>query len=98
MGMEGTCIKCGEPTVDEMVTICDDCINNRNIGCTYAGWAEAFAIFAKYETGLHGIHIMITNCVQAGPHSSVVSVEDLVRLEVLGWKPYNNVGFRHFVA
>lgn len=55
----------------------------------WIGWSEAFAIFAKYaepEAVIDGVAAEHDE-VYAGPDPSVVSPEDLHRLEALGWTP-----------
>ena len=53
-------------------------------GRTWAGYAEAFAIFAKYEgQGVCAEH----DEIDAGPDPSVVSEVDKKRLLELGWRP-----------
>jgi hypothetical protein len=51
---------------------------------TYAAWAEAFAIFAKYNSDFHQISAE-HDIVYAGPEPSKVSDEDKSRLEQLNW-------------
>lgn len=54
------------------------------IRMTWAGYAEAFAIFAKYEgQGVCAEHDEIF----AGPDPSVVTEADKKRLIELGWNP-----------
>ncbi len=53
----------------------------------WAGWSEAFAIFAKYSEP--GTDFVGTDHygVYAGPEANKVSVEDRRRLCELGWRP-----------
>ena len=58
---------------------------------TFAGFAEAFTIFAKYSEDLFPV------CVEhdeifAYLDFEVVSKEDCERLYELGWEPNNDVG------
>lgn len=71
--------------------------NHESYGRTWAGFAEAFSIFAKYGDGLYRV------CAEhdeifAGPDDvRLVSQEDTERLAFLGWKPAEDVGgFRTF--
>jgi hypothetical protein len=53
-------------------------------GTTYAGMAEAFSIFAKYDDSIfttHAEHDLITS----GPDPKTMSDEDKERLKELGW-------------
>lgn len=51
---------------------------------TYAAWAEAFTIFAKYSSEFYQISAE-HDIVYAGPDPAVVSEEDKTRLEALNW-------------
>jgi hypothetical protein len=53
---------------------------------TYAEYAEAFTIFAKYEEGSFGTDAE-HDVIFSGPHYSHVSADDLRRLDELGWRP-----------
>lgn len=53
----------------------------------WAGWAEAFTIFAKYATGSKIDGVCATHDqVLAGPRPAVVTPEDRARLLALGWR------------
>jgi hypothetical protein len=60
-------------------------------------WIESFEIFKKYNaTG--GLEAAEHDEVFAGPNPNVVSSEDLVRLEQLGWNESEyGEGFQAFV-
>lgn len=53
----------------------------------YAGWAEAFTIFAKYADHEEDVnHVAVEHDeIFAGPDIKQVPVEDRKRLEALGW-------------
>lgn len=51
----------------------------------YSAWAEAFSIFAKYNPDGWGDVEAEHDVIFAGPHPDLVSAEDKVRLEELGW-------------
>lgn len=54
---------------------------------TYRGWAESFAIFAKYSEPDHFDHVAAEHDeIYAGPNPAVVSVEDRLALEALCWR------------
>lgn len=57
---------------------------SRREGRTWAGWAEAFRIFAKYSTGADDISASHDE-VFAGPRPETVAGEDYARLLALGW-------------
>lgn len=60
-------------------------------------WIESFEIFKKYEaTG--GLEAAKHDEVFAGPNPNVISSEDLVRLEKLGWNESEyGEGFQAFI-
>lgn len=59
---------------------------------TWAEFAEAFTIFAKYEgNGVQAEHDEIF----AGPNPELVTAEDMKRLEKLGWSPHWTFGSFH---
>jgi len=51
---------------------------------TYAGWAEAFSIFARYPDDEPGVAVE-RDKILAGPDPNIVSLPDLARLLALGW-------------
>lgn len=58
----------------------------------YREMAEAFTIFAKYDTGwIQGEHDEIF----AGPNPKDVSADDRKRLKQLGWSKHDGDGFRY---
>lgn len=61
---------------------------------TYAGWAEAFEIFARYslsEGADYGVSAEHDELL-AGPSPVVVAPADVARLEALGWHPVKEHG------
>lgn len=61
-------------------------------GDTYAGYIEAFQIFAKYAPDDTYVLQPAHDVVYSGPDPSLVSADDLKRLEELGWSPENDTG------
>lgn len=59
----------------------------------WAGWAEAFTIFAKYSKDENGFdHVAGEHDeIFAGPNPEIVSAEDKARLSALGWSADNDV-------
>lgn len=54
---------------------------------TYAGWIEAFQIFAKYSDYDAIIDIAAEHdVIYTGPHPDAVTAEDAAKLEALGWR------------
>jgi hypothetical protein len=63
---------------------------------SFAAWAEAFNIFAKYAPDqLHAV-VAEHDQIWAGPDPRDVSAEDHLRLGDLGWF-ISSEGFSHFV-
>lgn len=56
---------------------------------TYADWAEAFSIFAKYATDKNHNEIAAEHdVIYAGENTTLFSMKDFIRLQELGWN-YN---------
>lgn len=52
---------------------------------SYKNWAEAFTIFAKYETEEGALVSADHEILYAGTDAESMSKEDVERLEELGW-------------
>lgn len=66
-------------------------------GDTYAGWAESFGIFAKYQPDTYADIAAEHDEFWAGPNASMVSAEDRKRLEELGWMADDEGMFHRYV-
>ena len=62
---------------------------------SWADYAEAFTIFAKYGPG-EFMTCAEHDVLYAGPVASTVSESDRIRLAELGWRPNGNDGFQIF--
>lgn len=60
---------------------------------TWAAWAEAFTIFAKYQPKERaGQHVAAEHDeIYAGPDPRVVAEDDLRRLDALGWRQMSDL-------
>lgn len=63
---------------------------------TWAEFAEAFTIFAKYDMTYQGVSAEHDE-IYAGPPPYDVSDYDLVKLDKLGWRPSEYDCFQKFV-
>ncbi len=75
----------------------DHGVNKHTGSNDYRDLMEAFMIFAKYPNEYHDISRAEHDEIWAGPDPEVVSTEDKLRLEELGWNDYGDGGFHHFV-
>ncbi len=66
---------------------------------TWAEWAEAFAIFAKYAPACSKYNDVSAEHdeIWAGPDADEVSAEDVERLNELGWYEHEFGSFHRFV-
>jgi hypothetical protein len=64
---------------------------------TYAAWAEAFMIFARYQPPDRWCDVVAEHdALYAGPTPDEMTPEDRERLERLGWRTDPNVdGWKH---
>lgn len=65
----------------------------------YAGWAEAFTIFAEYVDPDEKVHHVAAEHdeIFAGPPPERLPLADLNRLAALGWRPDTDLGcFKKF--
>ena len=78
----------------------DDCLRDPKdpqFGNTFAGYAEAFTIFAKYSPGTYLMAGQHDQIFAAPGFSEVISEEDRARLKELGWRiDEENEGFVKF--